>query len=66
VGTGQAATNGIYQTGCTTAGATVGTPGTTIDSGEDDISENDVLWVVITQVGSTSPGTDFTIIMTAA
>jgi len=59
IGTGQSATNGLYITGCDTSGATVGTPGTTIDSAQDTLAADDVLWVVITQVGSTTTGADF-------
>jgi len=62
--TTQTATNGLYQTGCTTAGATVGTPGTTIDSARDTIAADDVYWLVITQVGSTLAGTDLSIFVT--
>lgn len=58
IGTGQTATNGLYITGCDTSGATVGTPGTTIDAARDDLTNDDVLWVVVTQVGSTLAGTD--------
>ena len=64
IGTGQTATNGIYQTGCDISGATVGTPGTTIDSARDNLAENDVLHFVVTQVGSTFAGADLTIILT--
>jgi len=59
IGTAQAATNGLYITGCDSSGATVGTPGTTIDSAVDTLAADDVLFVVITQVGSTLAGTDF-------
>jgi len=58
IGTSQTATNGLYMVGCTTAGATVGTPETTIDSARNTIAADDVYWIVITQVGSTLAGTD--------
>lgn len=64
IGTGQSATNGLYQTACDTSGARVGTPGTTIDSARDSVASDDVLWVVITQVGSTTAGVDFSIFVT--
>lgn len=66
IGTGQSATNGLYITGCDSSGATVGTPGTTIDSAQDTLSADDVLWVVITQVGSTLAGTDFVFTMSVS
>ena len=56
IGTAQTITNGIYMTGCDTAGATVGTPGTTIDGARDTLSADDVIYVVVRQVGSTSTG----------
>jgi hypothetical protein len=64
IGTGQSATNGLYQTACDTSGARVGTPGTTIDSARDSVASDDVLWIVITSVGSTLAGTDFSIFVT--
>ncbi len=64
IGTAQSATNGIYQTGCDISAATVGTPGTTIDSGEDALAENDVLHFVITGVGTTFAGTNLTVTLT--
>ena len=63
IGTGQTATNGLYQTGCDTSGATVGTPGTTIDGAQDTVSADDVLFVYVTQVGSTVTGADLIITM---
>ena len=59
IGTGQSATNGIYMTGCDSSGSTVGTSGTTINSSEDTLAADDVLWIVIVQCGSTLSGTDF-------
>ena len=61
IATSESATNGLYMTGCTTAGSTVGTAGTTIDAARDTLATDDVIYVVITQVGSTIPGTDFTL-----
>lgn len=61
IGTAQSATNGIYQTGCDTSGSTVGTAGTTIDAARDDLASDDVLYVYVTQVGSTLAGTDLRI-----
>ena len=66
IGTGESATNGIYQAGCSTAGSTVGTSGTTLDAARDDVVADDVLWVVVTQVGSTVSGADFSIVITGA
>lgn len=59
IGTGESATNGMYITGCNTSGATVGTPGTTIDSARDTLSADDVIYMVISQTGSTTTGADF-------
>lgn len=64
IGTGQTATNGLYQVACDTSGARVGTPNTTIDSARDDLASDDVLWIVVTQVGSTLAGTDFNCFIT--
>jgi hypothetical protein len=66
VGTGQTATNGLYQTACDDRLLIprVGTPGTSIDSTQATVAMNDVLWIVITQVGSTLAGTDFSIFIT--
>lgn len=61
IGTAQSATNGIYQTGCDTAGSTVGTAGTTLDAAQDDVAADDVLYVYITQTGSTISGTDLVV-----
>lgn len=61
IGTGQAATNNIYQTGCDTSGSTVGTSGTTIDSARDDLTADDVLYVYVTQAGSTFTGVDLVV-----
>jgi len=58
IGTAQSATNGLYQSGCNISGSTVGTAGTTIDSARDTLASDDVLWIVVTQVGSTLTGTD--------
>lgn len=58
VGTAASATNGIYQSGCDTAGSTVGTAGTTLDSARDDVASDDVLNIYVTQIGSTIAGTD--------
>lgn len=66
IATSESATNGVYQSGCDTSGSTVGTSGTTIDSGEDTLTADDVLFVVVTQVGSTTSGTDLTIQITVA
>lgn len=66
IGTSQTATNGVYMTGCDISGSTVGTSGTTIDSAQDTLSADDVLYVVITQVGSTTTGTDLVISITVA
>jgi len=52
------ATNGVYQSGCDTVGSTVGTAGTTLDSLTTTIAADDVLYIYVTQVGSTSAGTD--------
>ena len=56
VGTGQAATNGLFQVGCTNSGSTVGTPGTTIDAARESVASDDVIVVEVTQVGSTTAG----------
>lgn len=61
ISTTETATNGLYQSGCDSSSATVGTPGTTIDSTQDTVSADDVLWFVITQVGSSLAGTDLNI-----
>ena len=66
IATGESATNGVYQSGCSTAGSTVGTAGTTLDAARDDVVADDVLWIVITQVGSTLAGADFSIVITGA
>lgn len=64
IGTGQSATNGVYQVACDTSGARVGTPGTTLDSARDDVASDDVLYVIIRQVGSTIAGSDLRVIIT--
>jgi len=61
VATGASTTNGLYQSGCDTSGSTVGTAGTTIDSARDTLAADDVLWFVVTQVGSTIAGADLNI-----
>jgi hypothetical protein len=66
IGTAQTATNGVYTTGCTTAGATVGTPGTTIDAARDTLAADDILWIYITQVGSTVAGADLVVTISVA
>ena len=66
VGTTQTATNGVYQSGCNISGSTVGTAGTTIDSARDTLASDDVLWVYITQVGSTIAGADLVVTITVA
>lgn len=65
VGTAQSATNGVYTTGCGTA-TTVGTPGTTIDAARDTLAADDILWVYITQVGSTTAGADLIVTISIA
>jgi len=64
IGTAQTATNGIYQVGCSTSGSTVGTAGTTIDSARDSVASDDVLFIYVTQVGSTITGTDLKVVLT--
>lgn len=64
IGTSQTATNGLYQVACDISGARVGSPGTTIDSARDAVASDDVLWIVITQVGSTIAGVDFSCFVT--
>jgi len=66
IGTGQSATNGVYQCGCNTSGSTVGTSGTTIDSARDTLSADDILWIYITQVGSTTSGADLVVSISVA
>jgi len=66
VGTGESATNGVYTTGCDVSGATVGTPGTTIDAAKDTLSADDILWVYITAVGSTISGADLLVTISVA
>jgi len=66
IGTGESVTNGIYMTGCNTAGATVGTPGTTIDSARDTLANDDVIYMIISQTGSTTVGADFVGIISIA
>lgn len=61
IGTGQSATNGLYQVGCSSSGSIVGTPGTTIDSGESTVATNDVITINISQVGSTLTGSNMSI-----
>ena len=64
IATTQNATNGIYQVACDTAGSRVGTAGTTLDSLRDDVVSDDVLYIVITQVGSTTTGADLRVQIT--
>lgn len=64
ISTGQAATNGLFQTACDISGARVGTPGTTLDSARDDVASDDVLYVIIRQVGSTIAGADMRVQIT--
>lgn len=52
--------------GCNVSGATVGTTSTTIDSARDTLSADDVLYIGITQVGSTIAGTDIVVGITVA
>jgi len=66
VGTAQSATNGVYTVGCDITGSTVGTAGTTIDSARDTLSADDILWVYITQVGSTISGSDLVVSISVA
>ncbi len=61
--TGQSATNGLYQTACGTS-SRVGTPGTTLDSSRDDVASDDVLYVIVRQVGSTITGSDMRVQIT--
>ena len=63
IATTQTATNGLYQCGCDTSGSTVGTAGTTIDSARDTLAADDVLWIIISQVGSTLTGSDLNVQM---
>jgi len=63
IGTGQSATNGLYQTACGTS-SRVGTPGTTLDSSRDDVASDDVLYVIVRQVGSTITGSDMRVQIT--
>lgn len=64
VGTGASATNGVYQSACDTSGSRVGTAGTTLDSARDDVASDDVLFAVVTQVGSTVAGSDLRVQIT--
>jgi len=66
IATGESATNGVYQSGCDVSGSTVGTAGTTIDAARDTVAENDILWIYITQVGSTIAGADLVVTLTFA
>ena len=66
VGTAQSATNGLYMTGCNTSGSTVGTPGTTIDAAQDTLSADDVLYIYVTQVGSTTAGANLVVTISVA
>ena len=66
VGTGQGATNGVYQTGCDVSGSTVGTPGTTLDGARDTLSADDILWIYVTQIGSTTAGSDLVVTISVA
>lgn len=50
--------NGVYQSGCNTTGSTVGSSGTTLDSNRVSLNADDVLFVYVTQVGSTVSGAD--------
>lgn len=60
IGTGQSATNGVYQVGVdTTSTELVGTTVAYIDTGENTLAADDVLYMYITQVGSTFAGADF-------
>jgi len=61
VGTGQSATNGVYMTGCDDSASTVGTSGTTLDSARNTLATDDMLYVYVTEVGSTTSGTDLTV-----
>ena len=64
MGTAASTTNGVFQSGCDTSGSTVGTAGTTIDAARDTVSADDVLYIVVTQVGSTIAGTDLNVQLT--
>jgi len=61
IATTQTATNGVYQSGCDISGSTTGSAGTTIDSARDTLAADDVLWVIISQVGSTLTGSDLNV-----
>ena len=63
--TTEVATNGVYQSGCALV-ATVGTPSTIIDSVRDTLASDDVLWIYITQVGSTLSGADLVVQISVA
>jgi len=52
------ATNGVYQSGCDTVGSTVGTAGTTLDSALTTVTADDVLYIYVTQTGTSVKGTD--------
>lgn len=64
IDTTQTATNGVYQVACDTTGSRVGTAGTTIDAARDDVASDDVLYIVITTVGSTTTGADLRVQIT--
>lgn len=66
VTTGQSATNGVYQVGCTSSATTVGTTTTRIDTAQDTIAADDVIYVIITQVGTGPTGADFICTLTVA
>lgn len=66
IGTAQTATNGVYQCGCDTSGSTVGTSGTTIDAARDTLSTDGTIFIYVTQVGSTTPGSDLLVQISVA
>ena len=61
IGTGQSATNGVFQTGCDESGSTIGSAGTTLNSGEITLSADDVLYIYCTQTGSAFTGADLVV-----
>jgi hypothetical protein len=61
IDTSETLTAGEYQAGCNTSGATVGTPGTTLDSNRVANTADDILHVYVTQAGSTLTGADLTV-----
>jgi hypothetical protein len=61
--TAESATNGLYQSATGTV-SRVGTPGTTLDAARDTIATDDVLYVIVRQVGSTLTGSDMRVQIT--